>query len=619
MVPCMKLLDKQGGDEITPMNEEKKKSDPEIENVEEEVWAKLPMDLQMSIIQRIPPNERDYWNLRVVCRGWKVMAPPLRWISGSAAIEYPWLVSFQKAKGVYDFYDPTSDLTYHMSTESTSYSILQFWPPTKGPISTSTSSMPASLNTSSVSSGIPQSVGQYASPPLGSTGYYGSAPPSVQSVLGPHPSHPYGESSPSQYVPSQFLPSSFRGFPRGRGRGPRPPCDICGRSNHTTNYCYYKSSFSQNFQSIPPFVQGAPWRSSNQFQSWSNTPPWFNTGVPVYQSQMHAGVPMYQPHHMPTSRPSFSTQQPVYSSQPSQAPFTGYSPPPTQAHFAGFTDSFPAAPMTSVSGMMLGGASSNVPSFTGFTGGYSGTSSSVTNPSTHPWYFDSGATNHITNNLQNLAISQPATAHDGIMVDGRFIMMRLKLPNGVTTSAQTWYLASVTRQYGKEGCADVTTRQNWQIRGVVMLLPDVPEILKGLAEVGLTSLQSGMDNARNPVGNSLAGIDPHEIVDTRPYTDSLSQFITANSQGNPAITNFPKRCAEAVPLDAWVPADDLIPVCKAVLEAYRDLGSRGNRQKTRMMWLIDELGIEGFRSEVVKRMPQQELERASSQDLVQKQ
>lgn len=103
------------------MNEDKKKSDPEIEIVEEEVWAKLPMDLLMSIIQRIPPNERDYWNLRVVCRGWKVMVPPLRWISGSAAFEYPWLVSFQKEKGVYDFYDPTSALTYHMSTESTSY------------------------------------------------------------------------------------------------------------------------------------------------------------------------------------------------------------------------------------------------------------------------------------------------------------------------------------------------------------------------------------------------------------------------------------------------------------------------------------------------------------------
>lgn len=241
---------------------------------------------------------------------------------------------------------------------------------------------------------------------------------------------------------------------------------------------------------------------------------------------------------------------------------------------------------------------------------------------------------------------------------GRF-MMRLKLPNGVTSSAQTRYLASVIRKYGKDGCADVTTRQNWQIRGVV--LPDVPDILKGLDEVGLTSLQSGMDNVRNPVGNPLAGFDPLEIVDTRPYTNLLSQYITANSLGNPAFTNLPrkwnvcvigshdlyehphindlaympatrngrfgfnilvggffspKRCAEAIPLDAWVPGDDVLPICKAILETYRDLGSRGNRQKTRMMWLIDELGVEGFRDEVVKRMPQQRLERASSEDLI---
>lgn len=121
------------------------------------------------------------------------------------------------------------------------------------------------------------------------------------------------------------------------------------------------------------------------------------------------------------------------------------------------------------------------------------------------------------------------------MIDGRF-MMRLKLPNGVTTSEQTRYLASVIRNYGEDGCADVTTRQNWQIRGVV--LPDVPEILKGLEAVGLTSLQSGMDNVRNPVGNPLAGIDPHEIVDTRPFTNLISQFVTNNSRGNTSIANL---------------------------------------------------------------------------------
>lgn len=243
---------------------------------------------------------------------------------------------------------------------------------------------------------------------------------------------------------------------------------------------------------------------------------------------------------------------------------------------------------------------------------------------------------------------------------GRF-MMRLKLPNGVTTAEQTRYLAGVIDTYGPEGCADITTRQNWQIRGVQ--LPDVPSILAGLAGVGLTSLQSGMDNVRNPVGNPLAGIDPLEIFDTRPYTSLLSAFVTAGSKGNLSVTNLPrkwnvcvvgshdlyehphindlaympaekfgrsgfnllvggffspKRCAEAMPLDAWVPAGDVVPICKAVLEAYRDLGSRGNRQKTRMMWLIDELGIERFRLEVEKRMPQGKLERASPEELVAK-
>nr|GLL49059.1 ferredoxin--nitrite reductase, chloroplastic-like [Ipomoea trifida] len=85
----------------------------------------------------------------------------------------------------------------------------------------------------------------------------------------------------------------------------------------------------------------------------------------------------------------------------------------------------------------------------------------------------------------------------------------------------------------------ITTRQNWQIRGVV--LPDVPEILRGLEQVGLTSLQSGMDNVRNPVGNPVAGIDLEEIVDTRPYNNMLSQFITANSRGNHAFSNLPMK------------------------------------------------------------------------------
>lgn len=240
---------------------------------------------------------------------------------------------------------------------------------------------------------------------------------------------------------------------------------------------------------------------------------------------------------------------------------------------------------------------------------------------------------------------------------GRF-MMRFKLPNGITNSTQTRFLAETISKYGKEGCADLTTRQNWQIRGI--MLEDVPSLLKGLESVGLSSLQSGMDNVRNAVGNPLAGIDPDEIVDTIPICQALNDYIINRGKGNTEITNLPrkwnvcvvgthdlfehphindlayvpatkngvfgfnilvggffssKRCAEAIPMDAWVPTDDVVPLCKAILETYRDLGTRGNRQKTRMMWLIDEMGVEEFRAEVERRMPSGTIRRAG-QDLI---
>lgn len=88
-------------------------------------------------------------------------------------------------------------------------------------------------------------------------------------------------------------------------------------------------------------------------------------------------------------------------------------------------------------------------------------------------------------------------------------------------------------------------------------------------------------------------IGTHDLYE-HPHINDLA-YMPATKDGrfgfNLLVGGFfsPKRCEEAIPLDAWVPADDVLPLCKAVLEAYRDLGTRGNRQKTRMMWLIDEL------------------------------
>lgn len=48
----------------------------------------------------------------------------------------------------------------------------------------------------------------------------------------------------------------------------------------------------------------------------------------------------------------------------------------------------------------------------------------------------------------------------------------------------------------------------------------------------------------------------------------------------------------------------------AVLTTFRDYGARQNRQKARMMWLVEQMGVETFREEVARRTVAGKLERA---------
>jgi hypothetical protein len=40
-------------------------------------------------------------------------------------------------------------------------------------------------------------------------------------------------------------------------------------------------------------------------------------------------------------------------------------------------------------------------------------------------------------------------------------------------------------------------------------------IIQGLIDHGMSSYQSGMDSVRNLTGSPIAGLDPHELLDTR--------------------------------------------------------------------------------------------------------
>lgn len=228
---------------------------------------------------------------------------------------------------------------------------------------------------------------------------------------------------------------------------------------------------------------------------------------------------------------------------------------------------------------------------------------------------------------------------------GKF-MLRLRLPNGTMNGEQMRSLAEIVQRYGEDGSADITTRQNLQLRGV--RIEDIPSIFKRLEEMGLTSIQSGMDNVRNITGSPVAGIDADEMFDTRELVKRVQDMITNGGEGNREFTNLPRkfniaieggrdnsihaeindiafvpayregvfgfnvvvggffsatRCEAAVPLNAWVTPDDaVVALCRAILEVFRDHGSRKVRQKSRLMWLIDEWGMEAFREAIAAKL-----------------
>lgn len=231
-------------------------------------------------------------------------------------------------------------------------------------------------------------------------------------------------------------------------------------------------------------------------------------------------------------------------------------------------------------------------------------------------------------------------------------MMRLKVPNGVLNSTQMRYFAEATAPYGEEGCIDVTTRMNIQLRGIQ--LTEAGDVVAKLQELGVSSLQSGMDSVRNMVGSPIAGLDPHEIIDTRPLCYAINEMLTEGGKGRAEIANLPrkfniavsgsrddfahthindiglvpianpdrdgeigfnvviggffsiKRNEEAIPMDVWLPVDEVVEFCNAALLYFRDHGDRKNRQAARLMYMIDQWGVEGFRDAVASYMPGRE-------------
>jgi ferredoxin-nitrite reductase len=219
-------------------------------------------------------------------------------------------------------------------------------------------------------------------------------------------------------------------------------------------------------------------------------------------------------------------------------------------------------------------------------------------------------------------------------------MMRLRAPGGRLTSEQVRAIADVAAGFG-HGAADITSRQNIQLRGLA--LHDIPEVIARLDAAGVSSMQTGLDNVRNYIGCPLAGIDGGQFIDT---TELLADLGRAHL-GARAYSNLPRKfnlslagCREdcghaetqdlgfvpatyagehgdiagfnvlvggalggtsprlATPLDVFVEPHEVVGLFTALLRVFRDHGPREKRTQARLKWLLMDWGEERMRAAV---------------------
>ncbi|WP_438447669.1 hypothetical protein [Gorillibacterium sp. sgz5001074] len=211
-------------------------------------------------------------------------------------------------------------------------------------------------------------------------------------------------------------------------------------------------------------------------------------------------------------------------------------------------------------------------------------------------------------------------------------MLRLRMPNGILPSERLRALAKTADRYG-DGTVTITTRAGAQLRTID--LADIPAVLEAMREAGIEVRQTGSDNIRNLMNCPLAGLQEEEAFDATPILDEISRRIV----GNPAYSSLPRKfnisvtgcyqdCAHSFLNDAglipqvhegrpgfrvriggalgkfyaevardlgiWFPKEEAVDVVMAILDLFDRNGNRENRNKARMLHLLEELGEEGL-------------------------
>ncbi|GHG87181.1 nitrite/sulfite reductase [Pseudodonghicola xiamenensis] len=233
---------------------------------------------------------------------------------------------------------------------------------------------------------------------------------------------------------------------------------------------------------------------------------------------------------------------------------------------------------------------------------------------------------------------KPLRLMNGVYLQLHAYMLRVAIPYGTLNAAQMRQLALLAEKWDK-GYGHFTTRQNIQYNWPK--LPDIPDMLDALGEVGLHAIQTSGNTIRNTTADHFAGAAADEIADPRPLAELIRQWSTDHPEfqflGRKfkiAITGSPADRAVTAAHDIglrivekdgelglkvlvggglgrtpmigqvlrdFLPRADLLPYLEAALSTYNLLGRRDNKYKARIKITVHENGIEEIRRLVEAR------------------
>ncbi|MEG4535533.1 precorrin-3B synthase [Microcoleus sp. D2_18a_D3] len=107
------------------------------------------------------------------------------------------------------------------------------------------------------------------------------------------------------------------------------------------------------------------------------------------------------------------------------------------------------------------------------------------------------------------------------------VLSRMRIPGGILNAQQCRTIADLADQYST-GCLQVTNRANLQIREVNSEI--APEVWNRLQELGIASRRVEVDPIRNIMASPTAGIDRHQLLDTRPLVKAWDDYLQTHSE-----------------------------------------------------------------------------------------